>query len=91
MPLLHLLPSLRRALQNLLPVLIQLQLGDLDLAGRNANRHALAVALLPRHALDVNHVLEAVDARDLALTALVAAALDDDLVVFADGDRADLQ
>jgi hypothetical protein len=38
----------------------------------------------------VDHVLEAVASGDLALTALVAAALDDNLVVLAEGDRADL-
>jgi len=38
----------------------------------------------------VDHVLEAVAGGDLALTALVAAALDDNLVVLAEGDRADL-
>jgi hypothetical protein len=38
----------------------------------------------------VDHVLEAVAGGDLALTALVAAALDDDLVVLAERDRADL-
>ena len=85
------LATLRDALQDLLPVLVHLQLGDLDLAGRNTDGHALAVGLLTRDALDVDDVLEAVDGGDLALAALVGATLDDNLVVFADGDRADLQ
>jgi hypothetical protein len=38
----------------------------------------------------VHDVFEAVDGGDLALAALVAAALDHDLVVFAEGDCADL-
>jgi hypothetical protein len=50
----------------------------------------LAVGLLAGDALNVNDVLEAVHRGDLALTALVGAALDDDLVVLADGDGADL-
>lgn len=78
------------ALDDLLPVLVQLELGDLDLAGGDADGHTLAVALLAGDALDVDDVLQAVDGGDLALAALVAAALDDDFVVFAEGDRADL-
>ena len=50
----------------------------------------MAVGLLARDTLDVDDVLEAVDRGDLALAALVGAALDDDLVVFADGNCADL-
>ena len=56
----------------------------------DANGHALAIRLLPDKALNVHDPLQTVDARDLALTALVAAALDDNLVVLAEGDRADL-
>ena len=78
-------------LQNLLAILVQLQLRDLALAGRNANRHALAVALLAGDTLHVDDVFEAVDGDDFALAAFVGAALDDDFVVFADGDCADLE
>jgi len=39
----------------------------------------------------VNDVLEAVDRGDLALTALERPTSDDDLVVLADGDRANLR
>lgn len=67
-----------------------MELGDLDLGGGDADGDALAVGLLAGDALDVNHVLEAVAGGDLALTALVGAALDDNLVVLAEGDRADL-
>jgi hypothetical protein len=38
----------------------------------------------------VDDIFEAVHGGDLALTALVGAALDDNLVVLADGDGADL-
>ena len=68
-----------------------MELGDLDLGGGDADGNALAVGLLAGDALDVDDILEAVAGGDLALTALVAAALDDDLVVLADGDRANLQ
>lgn len=84
------LPPTSNPLQDALPILVQLKLRDLTLGGRDADGHALAVALLARDALDVDDVLEAVDGGDLALAALVAAALDDDFVVFAEGNRADL-
>ncbi len=83
-------PPVRDPLQNALPILVQLQLGDLDLAGCDADGYALAVALLAGDTLDVDDVFEAVDGDDLALAALVGAALDGDFVVFADGDCADL-
>ena len=90
-PLLRRLPPIADPLKNALAILVHLQFRNLNLARRNANRHALPVALLLRHALNVDDVFQAVDAGDLALAALVRAALDGDLVVFADGDRADLQ
>lgn len=42
------------------------------------------------HTLDVDTPLKAVDAGDLALTALLAAPHNGDLVVLADGNGADL-
>ena len=78
-------------LQNLLPILVRLDLGDLDLAGCDADGDALAVALLAGDSLDVHDVFEAVDGGDLAFAAFVAAAFDYDFVVFADGDCADLE
>jgi hypothetical protein len=56
----------------------------------DAQRDGLAVGLVAGDALDVDDVLEAVDGGDLALTALVGATDDGDLVVLADGDAADL-
>ena len=56
----------------------------------DADGDALAVGLLAGDALDVDDVFETVDAGDLALAALVGASDDGDLVVFADGDGADL-
>jgi len=56
----------------------------------DAEGDALAVGLLAGHALDVDHVFEAIHRRDLALLVLVGAADDQDLVVLANGDAADL-
>lgn len=56
----------------------------------DADGDALAVGLLAGDALDVDDVLEAVDAGDLSLTAFVGTADDGDLVVFANGYRANL-
>ena len=56
----------------------------------DAQRHTLAGGLLAGDTLDVDDVLETVDGGDLALLVLVRATDDEDLVVFADGDAADL-
>jgi hypothetical protein len=56
----------------------------------DADGDGLAVGLLAVDALDVDHVLEAVDGGDLALTALVGTTDDGDLVILANGDGADL-
>lgn len=82
--------ALADALQNGLTVLVQLELVDDNLGGVDAEGNGLAVGLLPGDALNVDNVLKAVDGGDLALTALVAAADDGDLVILADGKRADL-
>lgn len=76
--------------QDALTVLIQLELGDDDVGGVDAQRDALAAGLVAGDTLDVNHILETVDGGDLALAALVRATDDGDLVVLADGDAADL-
>jgi hypothetical protein len=94
----HSIPRLRRLLHRLaalpredvLAVLVELQLGDDDLGGGNADGNRLAVDLLAGDTLDVNNVLETVDRRDLALTTLERTTGDDDLVVLTDGDGADL-
>jgi hypothetical protein len=56
----------------------------------DAERDGLARGLLADDTLDVNDVLETVDRGDLALTTLVGATDDGDLVILADRDRADL-
>ena len=84
------LTSLRNALQQLFTVLVHVELGDDDLRGGDTERNALAVRLLADNTLDVDNPLETVDAGDLALTALVGATDNGDLVVLADGDGTDL-
>ena len=79
------------SLQNGLAVLVELELGDDHVAGVQAQGNGLAGGLVAGDALDVDNVLEAVDGDDLALTALVGATDDGDLVVLSDGDAADLQ
>jgi hypothetical protein len=88
--LLVLLTTLGDTLQDLLTVLVELELGDDDLGGSDAEGNRLAVGLLAGDTLDVDDPLETVDGCDLALTALVAATDNGDLVVLADGDGADL-
>lgn len=76
--------------QDALTVLVELELGDDDVGGVDAQGDALAGGLVAGDTLDVDHVLETVDGGDLALTALVGATDNGDLVVLADGDAADL-
>lgn len=78
------------ALKDGLTVLVELELGDDHVGGVDAERDGLAGGLLTGDALDVDHVLEAVDRGDLALLLLVEATDDHDLVVLADGDASDL-
>jgi hypothetical protein len=66
------------------------ELGDDNVGGGDTEGNALAVALVADNALNVDNPLETVDGGDLALTALVGATDDGDLVVLADGDGADL-
>lgn len=56
----------------------------------DAEGNALAVGLFADNTLNVDGVLETVDAGDLALTTLVGAPDDGDFVVLADGDGSDL-
>lgn len=78
------------ALQDGLTVLVELELGDDDVGGVDAQRNGLARDLLAGDALDVDDVLQAVHGSDLALSVLVAATDDLDLIVLANGDAADL-
>ena len=57
----------------------------------DAEGNGLAGGLVTGDTLDVDDVFETVDGGDLALTALVGATDNGDLVVLADGDGADLE
>lgn len=57
----------------------------------DAKWDGLAGGLVADNTLDVDDVLETVDRGDLALTSLVGATDDGDLVILADWDRADLR
>lgn len=70
--------------------LVELEGGDDDLGGGDAEGDGLAVGLLTGDAVDVDDPLETVDSCDLALAALVGATDNGDLIVLADGDRADV-
>jgi len=87
---LHSLSPLADSVENTLPILIELQLGDDDFRRVHAEGHGLAVGFLSRHALDVDKIFQTVDGYDFALTAFVAASHYGDFVVFADGDGADI-
>lgn len=76
--------------QDALTVLVKLELGNDHVGGVDAQRDALAAGLVAGDTLDVDHVLETVDGGDLALTALVGATDNGDLVVLADRDAADV-
>ena len=76
--------------QDVLAILVELELGDDDVGGVDAEGYGLARGLVAGDALDVDDVFETVDGGDLALGALVGAADDGDLVILADGDGADL-
>ncbi len=76
--------------QDVLAVLVELELGDDDVGGVDAEGNGLAGGLVAGDALDVDDVFETVDGGDLALGALVGAADNGDLVVLANRDGADL-
>jgi len=77
-------------LEDVLTVFVELELGDDDLAGVDAQRDALARGLVAGDTLNVDNVLETVHGSNLALTALVGAADNGDLIVLADGNAADV-
>lgn len=91
LPLAVRLPTLTYPLQNVLPVLVQLELCDDALWRSNTDGDWLAVRLFACDSLDVYDVFETVDGSNFALTTLVRASWDDDFVVFADRNGADLK
>ena len=84
------IPAHLDPLKNRLAILVELELGDHDVAGVDADRDALAVGLVAGDTLDVDDILEAIDRGDLALAALEGAADDLDFVVLPDRDTSNL-
>lgn len=84
------LTTLRYPLDNVLAILVQLELGNLHLTRRDAELHALSAGLFLCYSLNVDDIFETVDAKDLALAALVTSAHNDDFVVFPDGNGSNL-
>lgn len=84
------LATLADAREDIFPVLVELELADDNLRGGDGDRDALAIGLFPGNTLDMDGPLETVNGCDLPLTSLVGSSHDRDLVVFADGNGADL-
>lgn len=84
------LPAGLDALQNALTVLVQLQLRDDDFGRVNADGNRLPGRLLLDDSLDMDDILETVHGGDLPFPSLVGTPHNSDLVVFSDGDGADL-
>ena len=79
------------ALQQVLSVLVELQIGDLDLGGVNADLGRGSVHLLTGDSLDVDDPLLSVDLRHLSLLALEGATSHLHLIALHDGDGVDLE
>ena len=56
----------------------------------NASGNALTVGLFACNSLNVDNIFETVDGGDFALTALICASDDGNLVIFSDGNALDL-
>ena len=68
-----------------LPVLVQLDRRDDDVAGVDANGDGCTVRLVALDAVDMDYPLLAVDLGDLALPTLVLAPNNPNLIVLTDG------
>lgn len=84
------LTTLGNAGKESLTVLVDVQVGDDQVGGREADGDALAVGLLADNTLNVDDVLQTVDGGDTALTTLLGTAGNGDSVVDAEGNSADL-
>jgi hypothetical protein len=67
--------------------LVQLEVGNNDLGGRDTNRSSGTVNLLARDTVNVDDPLLTVDLDDLTFATLVGTTNDHDFVILADGDR----
>ena len=79
------------ALQEVLSVLVELQIGDLDLRGVNTDLGGGSVHLIAGDSLDVDDPLLSVDLRHLALLALEGAASHLHLIALDHGNGVDLE
>ena len=79
------------ALQKVLSVLVELQIGDLDLGGINTDLRRGSVHLLTGDSLDVDDPLLSVDLRHLSLLTLVGATSHLHLIALDDRDGVDLE
>ena len=79
------------ALQKALSVLVELQIGDLDLGGINTDLRRGSVHLLTGDSLDVDDPLLSVDLRHLSLLTLVGATSHLHLIALDDRDGVDLE
>ena len=79
------------ALQKVLSVLVELQIGDLDLGGINADLRRGSVHLPTGDSLDVDDPLLSVDLRHLSVLTLVGATSHLHLIALDDRDGVDLE
>jgi hypothetical protein len=78
------------ALKDGLTVLVELELGDDDVAGVDTEGYGLAGSLLAGDTLNVDNIFETVNGGNFALLLLVETTDDHDLVILADGDAANV-
>lgn len=78
-------------MQNDIPVLVQLDVDDNDIARVDADGHTRAVRLVALHTVDMDDPLLPVNLGNLSFTALVLPSDNPDLVVLANGDGAGLR
>jgi hypothetical protein len=76
--------------KDLLAILVEVKLGDDDVGGGDGNGNGLAVGLLAGDTLDVDDVLETVHGGDATGLSLAGTAGNDNLIVLAERDGADL-
>ena len=76
--------------QNGLAMLVNLQLGDLDIGGRNTNKVGLSISLVPGDSLNVDNPLLAKDRDNLSFTALEMTTNNLDFIILSNRNRSNL-
>lgn len=79
------------AVKDGLAVLVKVKVGDNDLGRVDTDRDRGTIGLLAVDALNVDNPLAAIDLDDLALATLVGATNDQNFVILADRDGANLE